>query len=137
HCAGTGLVRSIESTALRVLRGLEEEGEKNRAAAVIVKVSGEVALYILNQKRSELSRIEAEHGMAISFDPKEGLAAGSFEIERTKSRDPGERPRQHAVGIEAGFVPSDEPEPDYEEQADEEEPEAEQAEDTTAEREEP
>jgi ribonuclease E len=137
HCAGTGLVRSIESTALRVLRGLEEEGEKNRAAAIIVKVSGEVALYILNQKRSELSRIEAEHGMAISFDPKEGLAAGSFEIERTKSRDPGERPRQHAVGIEAGFVPSDEPEPDYEEQADEEEPEAEQAEDTAAEREEP
>ena len=94
HCAGTGLVRSTESTALRVLRGLEEEGEKSRAAAVIVKVSSEVALYILNQKRSELTRIEAEHGMAISFDPKEGLAAGSFEIERTKNRDPGERPRQ-------------------------------------------
>ena len=33
HCAGLGLVRSIESTALRVLRGLEEEAEKNRAAA--------------------------------------------------------------------------------------------------------
>ncbi len=133
HCAGTGLVRSTESTALRVLRGLEEEGEKNRAAAVIVKVSGEVALYILNQKRSELGRIEAEHGMAITFDPKEGLAAGSFEIERTKSRDPGERPRQHAVGIEAGFVPSDEPEPEYEEEVEEEEQETEEAEESAGE----
>jgi ribonuclease E len=121
HCAGTGLVRSTESTALRVLRGLEEEGEKNRSSAVTVKIVSEVALYILNQKRAELSRIEIEHGMAISFEPTEGLAAGSFEIERTKSRDPGDRPRPHAVSIEAGFVTSDEPESDYEEEIEEEE----------------
>jgi ribonuclease E len=136
HCAGTGLVRSTESTALRVLRGLEEEGEKSRAAAVIVKVSSEVALYILNQKRGELTRIENEHGMAISFDPTEGLAAGSFEIERTKGRDPGERPRPSAVGIEAGFVPSDEPDSEYEEEVEEEEPEAEEAEESAADSEE-
>ncbi|HKQ45489.1 MAG TPA: ribonuclease E/G, partial [Rhizomicrobium sp.] len=121
HCAGVGLVRSTESTALRVLRGLEEEGEKNRAAAVTVKIAAEVALYILNQKRHELSRIESEHGMEISFEPKEGLAAGTFELERTKSRDPSERPRPSAVSIEAGFVPSSEPEPDYVEEPDEEE----------------
>lgn len=133
HCAGTGLVRSTESTALRVLRGLEEEGEKSRAAGVSVKVSSEVALYILNQKRGELTRIENEHGMAISFDPQEGMAAGSFEIERTKNRDPGERPRQHAVGIEAGFVPSSEPEPDYVEEVEDDEPEAEEAEEAAAE----
>jgi len=124
HCLGTGLVRSTESTALRVLRGLEEEGEKNRAAAVTVKIADEVAIYILNQKRRELSRIETEHGMQISFEPREGLAAGTFELERTKSRDPGERPRPSAVGIEAGFVPSDEPEPDYPEEIVEEDVEA-------------
>jgi len=121
YCAGVGLVRSTESTALRVLRGLEEEGEKNRAAAVTVKIAHEVALYILNQKRRELSRIEIEHGMQISFEPKEGLAAGTFELERTKSREPGERPRPSAVSIEAGFVASDEPEIDYPEETDEEE----------------
>src|SRR5579872_544209 len=130
HCAGTGLVRSTESTALRVLRGLEDEGEKNRAAAVTVRIANEVALYILNQKRSELSRIENEHGMAIAFEPRDGMAAGSFEIERTKSRDPGDRPRPSAVSIEAGFVPSDEPE--YEEEIDEEELETAEAEDESA-----
>jgi len=122
HCQGTGLLRSIESSALRVLRGLEEEGEKNRAAAVTVKIDNEVALYILNQKRHELSRIEAEHGLEITFDPKPGMAGGAFEIERTKARDPGERPRSSAaVSIEAGFVPSDEPEPDYVEEIEDEE----------------
>jgi len=132
HCAGTGLVRSTESTALRVLRGLEEEGEKNRTAAVTVKIAHEVALYILNQKRRELSRIETEHSMEIAFDPQQGLAAGTFELERTKSRDPGERPRSSAVSIEAGFVA--EHEPDYVEDISEEEIEV--AEDETAEGEE-
>lgn len=127
HCAGAGLVRSIESTALRLLRGLEEEAEKNRAAAVTVRIANDVAIYILNQKRHELARIEAEHGMEISFDPKEGLAAGTFELERTKQRDPSERPRTSAVSIEAGFVPSSEPEPDYEEEPEEAEEEMEDA----------
>ena len=121
HCEGLGLVRSIESTALRVLRGLEEEAEKNRAAAVTVRIANDVAIYVLNQKRHELARIEAEHGMEIFFDPKAGIAAGNFELERTKQRDPSERPRNSAVSIEAGFVPSSEPEPEYEEEAEEEE----------------
>ncbi|MBN9554489.1 MAG: ribonuclease E/G [Alphaproteobacteria bacterium] len=112
HCGGAGIVRSVESTALRVLRALEEEGEKNRASAVTVKVAGDVAIYTLNQKRAELARIEAEYGMDVTFEPKEGLMAGHFELDRTRARDPEDRPRSHAVSIEAGFVPSDEPEDD-------------------------
>ncbi len=126
HCGGAGIVRSVESTALRVLRALEEEGEKNRASALTVKVANEVAIYTLNQKRRELARIEAEYGMDVSFEPKEGLMAGHFELERIRVRDPEDRPRNHAVSIEAGFVPSDEPEDDVavEEEEDEfEEPE--------------
>ncbi|HEX4370469.1 MAG TPA: Rne/Rng family ribonuclease [Rhizomicrobium sp.] len=110
HCGGAGIVRSVESTALRVLRALEEEGEKNRASALTIKVANDVAIYTLNQKRGELARIEAEYGMDVSFEPKEGLMAGHFELERTRVRDPEDRPRSHAVSIEAGFVPSNEPE---------------------------
>jgi len=110
HCGGAGIVRSVESAALRVLRALEEEGEKNRASALIVKVDHAVAIYTLNQKRRELARIEAEYGMEITFEPKEGMMAGHFELERTRVRDPEDRPRSHAVSIEAGFVPSNESE---------------------------
>src|SRR5580693_5215822 len=48
HCGGAGIVRSVESTALRVLRALEEEGEKNRASALTIKVANDVAIYTLN-----------------------------------------------------------------------------------------
>jgi len=129
HCGGVGIVRSVESTALRVLRALEEEGEKNRASAVTVKVANDVAIYTLNQKRRELARIETEYGMEVSFEPKEGLMAGHFELDRVRTRDPEDRPRSHAVSIEAGFVPSDEPEDNVVE-ADEEN-EIEEAEDAT------
>jgi ribonuclease E len=113
HCGGAGIVRSVESTTLRLLRALEEEGEKSKASAVMVKVASDIALYALNQKRRELARIEAEYGMEISFEPKEGLLGGTFDLERTRAKDPGEKPRSNgAVSIEAGFVPSDEPEDD-------------------------
>jgi len=120
HCGGVGLVRSVESSALRVLRALEEEGEKAKSASVCVKVPTEIVIYVLNQKRREVARLESEYRMEITFLPKEGLPAGEFEIERLKSRDPGDRPKSHA-GIESGFVHSDEPEPDYVEEVDEEE----------------
>jgi ribonuclease E len=129
HCGGVGLVRSVESSALRVLRALEEEGEKSKSAAVAVKVPHEIAIYVLNQKRHELARLESEHRMEITFVPQDNLPAGQFEIERLKGRDPGEKPRLHTVGIESGFVRSDEPEPDYVEEVDEDE-EEEEIEDT-------
>jgi ribonuclease E len=110
HCDGAGIVRSVESSALRVLRALEEEGEKSKSAAVTMKVAGDIAFYILNQKRQELARIEAEYGMEIAFEPKEGLTAGNFELERRRERSSSEPQRNRAVSIEAGFVPSDEPE---------------------------
>ncbi|MBO6905735.1 MAG: ribonuclease E/G, partial [Parvibaculum sp.] len=62
HCSGTGLVRSVESMALHVLRGVEAEAIKGRAAAFTVKVPGEVAIYILNQKRANLLDVEERYG---------------------------------------------------------------------------
>jgi ribonuclease E len=103
HCGGQGIVRSVESTALRALRGLEEEGQKLKASAVVVRVAGDVAMYTLNQKRKELSRIETDYGMTINFEPKEGLPAGTFEIDRTLQKTAEEHER-YAVSIEAGFA---------------------------------
>ena len=55
HCGGTGFIRSTESTALYVLRSIEEEGMRRRSVEICVYVPTAVALYILNQKR-ELAR---------------------------------------------------------------------------------
>jgi len=90
HCGGQGIMRSVESTALRVLRGLEEEGQKLKSTSVTVHVASDVAIYTLNQKRRELARLESDYRMTIAFEPKEGLMAGSFEIERTAQKTPEE-----------------------------------------------
>ncbi|HEY2071337.1 MAG TPA: ribonuclease E/G [Rhizomicrobium sp.] len=91
HCAGQGIVRSVESTALRVLRGLEDEGQKQRAAAVNVLVPSDVAIYTLNEKRRELARIESDYGMDITFVTKDEVLPGNFEIDRTEARAPEDR----------------------------------------------
>ncbi len=111
HCAGQGIVRSVESTALRVLRGLEEEGQKQKAASVRVRVPSDVAIYTLNQKRRELARIESDYAMAIAFGPDAEVTAGNFEIDRLEARSPEDR-----VKIAAGPLavveesPAEEPE---------------------------
>ena len=94
HCGGQGIVRSVESTALRVLRSLEEEAQRQRAAAVIVRAQPDVTIYTLNQKRRELTRIETEYGVAIQFEPKEGIIAGTFELDRMGQKAPEERKTQ-------------------------------------------
>ncbi len=97
HCGGQGIVRSVESTALRVLRGLEEEAQKQRADSLLVRVAGDVAIYTLNQKRRELARLETEYDITIAFEPKDDLMAGNFDIERIGQRDPESRPRPAAL----------------------------------------
>ncbi|HEV2651205.1 MAG TPA: ribonuclease E/G, partial [Rhizomicrobium sp.] len=93
HCGGQGIVRSVESTALRVLRGLEEEAQKQRAESLVVRVAQDVAIYTLNQKRRELARLETEYSITVSFEPKEDLLAGAFDIERIGTRNPQDYPR--------------------------------------------
>ena len=93
HCGGQGIVRSVESTSLRVLRGLEEEAQKQRSDGLVVRVANDVAIYTLNQKRRELARLESEYDIIITFDPKADLMTGNFDIERIGQRDPDSRPK--------------------------------------------
>jgi ribonuclease E len=106
HCGGQGIVRSVESTSLRVLRGLEEEAQRQRSDGLVVRVATGVAIYTLNQKRRELARLESDYDITITFDPLETLKAGDFEIDRIGQRDPANRPKI-AVPIEE---PAAEPE---------------------------
>src|ERR1051326_2062058 len=113
HCGGQGIVRSVESTALRVLRALDEEGQRQRASAINVRVASDVALYTLNQKRRELARIESDYGMTVLFEPKAELMAGNFELERAAARIPHKPPpKKPVISAEAGqATPTDISEP--------------------------
>ncbi|MBC7800859.1 MAG: Rne/Rng family ribonuclease, partial [Gemmatimonadaceae bacterium] len=92
HCAGTGQVRSTESAALHVLRGVEEEGAKRRAAEVIVHVAGSIALYVLNHKRVRLAEIEARYGMKVAFAADDLLLPPNMRIDRVRAQATSELP---------------------------------------------
>ena len=86
HCGGTGHVRTTETAALAVLRAVEEEGAKRRAAEIVVHVAGAVALYVLNHKRQRLAEIEARYGMAVTFAADESLLPPQTRIERVRAQ---------------------------------------------------
>ncbi|KDE20022.1 ribonuclease E [Acetobacter aceti 1023] len=88
HCDGTGMVRSIESSALHVLRTVEEEGARRRAGAITVHVAAEIAFYILNNKRDWLLQIEQRHQMEVLFAPDNTLPAPEIRIERRQHARP-------------------------------------------------
>ncbi|HYG85690.1 MAG TPA: ribonuclease E/G [Azospirillum sp.] len=90
HCSGTGVVRSVESAALHVLRHIEEEGIRKRSAEITVYVPTAIALYILNQKRTDLARIEMKYGFRVLVQADDTLIAPDLRLERIKARQPGD-----------------------------------------------
>jgi len=92
HCVGTGLVRSIESASLLVLRAIEEEGIKHRAAEISITVAGNIALYVLNQKRGMLNDIEQRYGFFVRVQADDSLIAPDYRLERIRAKAPGTEP---------------------------------------------
>ncbi len=90
HCSGTGVVRSVESASLHVLRAIEEEGIRKRSAEITIYVPTSIALYILNQKRGELAKIEERHSFHVMVQADDGLIAPDHRLERNKARLPDE-----------------------------------------------
>ena len=85
HCAGTGRVRSIESSALGALRAVEMEALKG-AGEVTLRAPRAVALYILNEKRAHLARLHADQGVFVAVVVDEALPHAEFVIERTSDQ---------------------------------------------------
>ncbi len=90
HCGGTGHIRSTESTALHVLRAIEEEGVRRRSAEITVTVPGAVGLYILNQKRATLQQVEARCGMRVFIKTDPTLIPPQYKLERLRALTPAE-----------------------------------------------
>ncbi|MEA2756060.1 MAG: ribonuclease [Aliidongia sp.] len=90
HCNGTGTIRSTESTALVVLRALEDEGIRRRSAEVTIHVPTQIALYVLNQKRLALGLIEQRYGFHVTVAQDDALIPPAFRLERVRALTPAE-----------------------------------------------
>ena len=78
HCAGVGMVRSKSSIALHVMRVLEDALLKNASYHLTVRTRTEVALYILNQKRTHLRDLETRFGVTITVAADETLTGAIY-----------------------------------------------------------
>src|SRR6201996_3771415 len=75
HCQGTGRVRSVESSALAALRSIEVEAAKVGSGMVNVRLPTAVALYVLNEKRAYIARLEQMHDLEVTILIDPALAA--------------------------------------------------------------
>ncbi|MBP9232646.1 MAG: Rne/Rng family ribonuclease, partial [Phenylobacterium sp.] len=105
HCAGTGRVRSVESSALSALRTVEGEALKGGGEATL-KVPRAVGLYILNEKRNHLARINEGLGLFVTIVIDDAMFHVDHEIERTASEARPEHVAVHHTPLQA-YVPDD------------------------------
>jgi len=81
HCTGVGLVRTIETTGVIVLRAIEEEGLRARASEIKVSVPTEIALYIFNKKREMLASIEKRYNLRVMLHADDTLIKPNYVID--------------------------------------------------------
>ena len=87
RCSGTGFVRSIESSALHILRIIQEESMKENSAAVHVQVPVDVATFLLNEKRTDIHALEARLKVNIVMVPNVHIETPNYKIDRLRHDD--------------------------------------------------
>ncbi|TVT54832.1 MAG: Rne/Rng family ribonuclease [Azoarcus sp. PHD] len=84
RCNGTGHIRSTESSALHIVRILEEEAMKDNTGAVHLQVPVDVATFLLNEKRVDIARIEYRHKVQLIIVPNRHMETPAHEIIRLR-----------------------------------------------------
>ncbi len=88
RCNGTGHIRDTESSALQILRMVQEESMKDNTAAVHVQVPVEVTSFLLNEKRTEITKIELKQRVTVLLVPNKNLDTPNYRLERLRQDDP-------------------------------------------------
>jgi len=88
RCGGSGHIRDTESSALQILRIIQEESLKDNTASVLCQVPVEVASFLLNEKRAEIAKIELKQRINVLMVPNKTLETPNYKLERLKHDDP-------------------------------------------------
>ncbi len=87
RCSGTGFIRGTESTALHVLRILQEEAMKENTGAVHAQVPVDVSSFLLNEKRAEIQKLEARLKVNIVLVPNPHLETPHYKVQRLRHEE--------------------------------------------------
>src|SRR3989344_5496518 len=103
RCNGTGHIRDTESSALQILRIIQEESMKDNTSAVHVQVPVEVTSFLLNEKRTEITKIELKQRVTVLLVPNKHLETPNYKLERLRHDDP------RLENIQASYTMIEEP----------------------------
>ncbi len=104
RCNGTGHIRDTESSALQILRIIQEEAMKENTVAVHVQVPVEVTSFLLNEKRTEITKIELKQRTTVLLVPNKHLETPNYKLERLRHDDP------RLENLQASYTMIEEPE---------------------------
>ena len=82
RCKGRGFIRSVTSSALSILRIIEEDALKENTELIHAHLPVEVATFLINEKRHELSTIERRMGTRIVIIPTRSMHTPDHQIVR-------------------------------------------------------
>ena len=107
HCHGTGLVRSIESMALHVLRDIETNAIQQPIKEVLVTVPNGVDLYLLNQKRQNLILLEKRFNLSVHVNRDLSLSSPDFRLDILALRETEDKilPAKDALQVSSPISP--------------------------------
>jgi len=87
RCNGTGNIRGVQSSALQVLRLIQEEAMKENSAALHVQLPIATATFLLNEKRHEINALESKLGTPIVIIPSPDMDTPHFRIRRLRDEE--------------------------------------------------
>jgi ribonuclease E len=87
RCSGTGHIRGVQSSALHLLRLIQEEAMKENTAALHVHLPIATATFLLNEKRHELNTMESRLATPIFIIPSADMDTPHYRIRRLRSED--------------------------------------------------
>ncbi len=81
HCQGAGVVKTVESMSIEVMRLLALAAHRNDIRRVNVCVHAAVATYLNNRKRVELSRFESESSLSVYIHHEPDVPAEHLQLD--------------------------------------------------------
>ena len=99
RCSGQGTIRGIESSALSILRIIEEESMKEKTARIVAQVPVDVAAFLLNEKREILFDIEKRQNIKVLLIPNSDMETPHYTVQRIRDDETSEDASQSSYNL--------------------------------------
>jgi ribonuclease E len=87
RCSGQGTIRGTQSSALSILRLVQEEALKEGTGRIMVQTPISVGTFLLNEKRHALDEIEIACKVRVVVIPNPNMETPHYEIRRIRRAD--------------------------------------------------